>query len=197
MKELATALSKAQSEFTTVPQSGFNPHFKNKFSTFQDHVDAARPILARHGLAISQMPNMMSDGDRFVLTTILMHESGETIVSNQPIFAMKQDAQSMGSAITYAKRYAYGAILGMASGDFEDDGNAATAPSKAAPVAAKTKAPAAKADDWGATNQSIADRVKAAQHVGELMSLYDEVKGQINEDDKALFSQRKTELGKG
>jgi hypothetical protein len=186
MENLAKALAKAQAEFTTVPQSGFNPHFKNKFSTFQDHVDAARPILAKHGLAVSQMPNMMAESDRFVLTTILMHESGESIVSNQPIFSMKQDAQSMGSAITYAKRYAYGAILGMASGDFEDDGNAATAPAK--PTPAKVKA---------TKNQTIADRVNATQHVGELMSLYEEVKGQLGEGDTELFSKRKSELTKG
>jgi hypothetical protein len=186
MENLAKALSKAQAEFTTVPQSGFNPHFKNKFSTFQDHVNAARPILAKHGLSISQMPNLIGESERFVLTTILMHESGESIASNQPIFAMKQDAQSMGSAITYAKRYAYGAVLGMASGDFEDDGNAATAPAKPTPAKAKAT-----------KNQSIADRVNAAQHVGELMSLFEEVKGQITEDDKALFSKRKSELSKG
>ena len=188
MNRLATALSKAQAEFTTVPQSGFNPHFKNKFSTFQDHVDAARPILAKHGLAISQMPNLIAESDRFVLTTILMHESGESIVSNQPIFAMKQDAQSMGSAITYAKRYAYGAILGMASGDFEDDGNAATAPAPAKPTPAPKKAD---------TNQSLAERVNATQHVGELMALYEEVKGKLSESDTALFSARKAELTKG
>jgi len=186
MENLAKALSKAQAEFTTVPQSGFNPHFKNKFSTFQDHVSAARPILAKHGLSISQMPNLIGESERFVLTTILMHESGESIISNQPIFAMKQDAQSMGSAITYAKRYAYGAVLGMASGDFEDDGNAATAPDKPTPAKAKAT-----------KNQSIADRVNAAQHVGELMSLFEEVKGQITEDDKKLFSKRKSELSKG
>lgn len=191
MENLAKALAKAQAEFTTVPQSGFNPHFKNKFSTFQDHVNAARPILAKHGLSISQMPNLLGESERFVLTTILMHESGESIASNQPIFAMKQDAQSMGSAITYAKRYAYGAVLGMASGDFEDDGNAATAPAKAAPdEPTPAKATATK-------NQSIAERVNAAQHVGELMSLFEEVKGQITEDDKKLFSKRKSELSKG
>jgi hypothetical protein len=99
---------------------------------------------------------------------------------------MKQDAQSMGSAITYAKRYAYGAILGMASGDFEDDGNAATAPAKATPAKAKAT-----------KNQTIADRVNATQHVGELMSLYEEVKGQLSENDTELFSKRKTELTKG
>lgn len=184
MKELATALAKAQSEFTTVPQSGFNPHFKNKFSTLEDCINMTRPILARHGLAISQMPNTL-DG-QYVLTTILMHESGESIVSNQPVVSMKNDPQSLGSALSYCRRYSLTGVLSLASGDFEDDGNAATAPAKPTPAKAKAT-----------KNQSIAERVNAAQHVGELMSLFEEVKGQINEGDKALFSQRKSELTKG
>jgi hypothetical protein len=184
MENLAKALSKAQAEFTTVPQSGFNPHFKNKFSTLEDCINMTRPILSKHGLAISQMPNTI-DG-QYVLTTILMHESGESIVSNQPVVSMKQDPQSLGSALSYCRRYSLTGVLSLASGDFEDDGNAATAPAKPTPAKAKAT-----------KNQSIADRVNAAQHVGELMSLFEEVKGQITEDDKALFSKRKSELSKG
>jgi hypothetical protein len=184
MENLAKALSKAQAEFTTVPQSGFNPHFKNKFSTLEDCINMTRPILSKHGLAISQMPNTI-DG-QYVLTTILMHESGESIVSNQPVVSMKQDPQSLGSALSYCRRYSLTGVLSLASGDFEDDGNAATAPAKPTPAKAKAT-----------KNQSIADRVNAAQHVGELMSLFEEVKGQITENDKALFSKRKSELSKG
>ena len=68
----------------------------------------------------------------------------------------------------------------MASGDFEDDGNAATAPAKPTPAKAKAT-----------KNQTIAERVNATQHVGELMSLYEEVKGQLGEGDTELFSKRK------
>jgi len=184
MKELATALAKAQAEFTTVPQSGFNPHFKNKFSTLEDCINMTRPILSKHGLAISQMPNTL-DG-QYVLTTILMHESGESIVSNQPVVSMKQDPQSLGSALSYCRRYSLTGVLSLASGDFEDDGNAATAPAKPTPAKAKAT-----------KNQTIAERVNATQHVGELMSLYEEVKGQLGEGDTELFSKRKSELTKG
>jgi hypothetical protein len=184
MENLAKALAKAQAEFTTVPQSGFNPHFKNKFSTLEDCINMTRPILSKHGLAISQMPNTL-DG-QYVLTTILMHESGESIVSNQPVVSMKQDPQSLGSALSYCRRYSLTGVLSLASGDFEDDGNAATAPAKATPAKAKAT-----------KNQTIADRVNATQHVGELMSLYEEVKGQLSENDTELFSKRKSELTKG
>jgi len=209
MEQLAKALSAAQAEFGTVPQSGKNPFHKSTYSTIEDYVNAAKPILAKHGLSISQAPNLMES--QFVLTTILMHESGEHIVSNQPIFSAKQDAQSMGSAITYARRYAYGAVLGMASGDFDDDGNAAAAkptkqanPPKTQPPA---KPPAPKNPSKagrGATNATIEERVNAAPHLGGLTALYDGLKGEIeamSEDERnevlALFGKRKAELTKG
>lgn len=209
MEQLAKALSAAQAEFGTVPQSGKNPFHKSTYSTIEDYVNAAKPILAKHGLSISQAPNLLET--QFVLTTILMHESGEHIVSNQPIFSAKQDAQSMGSAITYARRYAYGAVLGMASGDFDDDGNAAAAkPTKQAnPPMSQTpaKSPAPKPPSKagrGTPNATIEERVNAAPHLGGLTALYDGMKGEIeamSEDERnevlALFGKRKAELTKG
>ena len=209
MEQLAKALASAQAEFGTVPQSGMNPFHKSKYSTIEDYVNAAKPILAKHGLSISQAPNLM-DG-QFVLTTILMHESGEHLASNQPIFATKQDAQSMGSAITYARRYAYGAVLGMASGDFDDDGNAAAAKSTKQASPPKTQKPAASPapvtpskGERGTTNSTIEERVSAVPHLGGLTALYDGLKGEIEAMDEAkrnevlaLFSKRKTELTKG
>lgn len=210
MEQLAKALSAAQSEFGTVPQSGKNPFHKSTYSTIEDYVNAAKPVMARHGLSISQAPNLVDS--QFVLTTILMHESGEHIVSNQPIFATKQDAQSMGSAITYARRYAYGAVLGMASGDFDDDGNAASQknqqskPSQAAATPARpvNQTATPPTDGRGSTNPTIEERVNAAPHLGGLKTLYEglnkELAAMSEEERKktnALFSKRKAELSKG
>jgi hypothetical protein len=209
MEQLAKALSAAQAEFGTVPQSGKNPFHKSTYSTIEDYVNAAKPVLAKNGLSISQAPNLLEG--QFVLTTILMHESGEHIVSNQPIFAAKQDAQSMGSAITYARRYAYGAVLGMASGDFDDDGNAAADkpnkqanPPKSQSPAKSPAPPSPNKTGQGTPNQTIEERVNAVPHLGGLTALYDGMKGEIEamekaEQDKvlALFKQRKTELTKG
>lgn len=209
MEQLAKALASAQAEFGTVPQSGKNPFHKSTYSTIEDYVNAAKPVLAKNGLSISQAPNLLEG--QFVLTTILMHESGEHIVSNQPIFAAKQDAQSMGSAITYARRYAYGAVLGMASGDFDDDGNAAAAkptqqanPPKSQSPAKSPAPPSPNKTGRGTPNQTIEERVNAVPHLGGLTALYDGMKGEIEamekaEQDKvlALFKQRKTELTKG
>ena len=117
----------------------------------------------------------------------------------------------MGSAITYARRYAYGAVLGMASGDFDDDGNAAAAkPTKQAnppKIQPPAKSPAPKPPSKagrGTPNSTIEERVNATPHLGGLTALYDGLKGEIeamSEDERnevlALFGKRKAELTKG
>jgi hypothetical protein len=201
MENLAKALSAAQGEFSTVPQTGLNPFHKSKYSTIEDYVNSAKPVLAKHGLSISQSPNLV-DG-QFVLTTILMHESGEHIASNQPIFSAKQDAQSMGSAITYARRYAYGAVLGMASGDYDDDGNAATKPEKGASTETPKTPKSSPPKPSGSPNKTIEERVNATPDLAGLNALYTEVKEELQamkkgEQDStvALFAKRKAEIGK-
>lgn len=212
MENLAKSLAAAQAEFGTVPQSGHNPFHKSKYSTLKDCWDTARPVLAKHGLSVVQMPDAGEDG-RMYLTTILLHESGEHLSSRQPVMAAKQDAQSMGSAITYARRYGLTSILGLVSGDEDDDGNAATAvgkptsrsPSKTTQQAAKTPAPVApKSTERGSPNSTIEERINAAPHLGGLTALYDAVKGDIEAMDEAkrnavleLFKKRKAELSKG
>lgn len=202
MKELYTALSKAQAEFPTVAQSGFNPFHKSKYSTLKDCWDAARPVLARHGLSVIQMPDKQ-DGV-FCLVTILAHESGDHLASHQPVMSSKQDAQSFGSALSYARRYGLTAVLGLVSGDEDDDGNAATftKPNKAVPPV-QPNTPAVEAplpQSAGATN-SIAEQVASVQDSDGLVTLYNKIKSSIEamspEERQGaldLFSNRKAEL---
>ncbi len=203
MKELATALSKAQSEFKTVPQSGKNPFHKSTYSTLKDCWDVARPVLARHGLSVLQFPDVLHDNN-FVLRTIVMHESGESIEGVQPVLATKPDAQSMGSALTYARRYGLTAALGLCSGDEDDDGNAATIV-KSSPARAKTAPAPEPLPKQGAGDPDVCDfikdRIDTAPHIGALTALYDTFKYQIeamSEEDKAktlgFFTSRKTQL---
>lgn len=210
MENLAKALSKAQAEFSTVPQSGHNPFHKSKYSTLKDCWDTARPVLAKHGLSVLQMPDTGDDGRMFLLT-ILMHESGEHISARQPVMAAKQDAQSFGSALSYARRYGLTSALGLVSGDEDDDGNAASnKPVKQAtpPMSQKpATSPAPKTPSQGqqgTPNQSIEERVNAAPHLGGLTALYDGVKAEVEAMDEtkrnevlALFGKRKAELTKG
>lgn len=122
INELAAALVAAQSEFTAIPKSSENPFFKSKYAALPDVVQTASPVLAKHGLAVSQFPGFDEHGD--TLTTWLLHTSGQFICESMRLHLTKQDAQGQGSATTYARRYAYMGALGLVA-DEDDDGNAA------------------------------------------------------------------------
>ena len=127
--KLAEALAAAQAEMKPVTRDKENPYFKSKYADLASIVEQTSPILARHGLSIVQLPGFRpaGEGGTEILTTVLMHSSGEWISEQMPLFMSKRDAQGMGSAITYARRYAYGAAVGIVT-DEDDDGNQASQP---------------------------------------------------------------------
>ena len=85
---------------------------------------AASPILSKYGIAVSQLPDF--DGVNDLLTTLVMHESGEWIEAEQRLHLVKSDPQGHGSsAQTYGRRYAYSGGVGIVTEE-DDDGNAAT-----------------------------------------------------------------------
>lgn len=120
--KLAGALSKFQSQLEAVKKDSANPFFKSKYAELSAVWDAIRDPLAANELAVIQEPS--SANGRVVLTTTLLHSSGEYIRSSISFPVTKQDPQGYGSAITYARRYALQAITGIAPED--DDGNAAS-----------------------------------------------------------------------
>ena len=121
--KLSEALSKAQGQFEHAKKGVENTFFKSKYADLASVIDAARDPLSKNGLAVIQLPKVLSDG-KVLLVTMLTHSSGEWVRSEYPISPVKQDPQNMGSALTYARRYAFSAITGIASDD--DDGNAAS-----------------------------------------------------------------------
>lgn len=127
-KEIFAALVKAQAEMPTAPKDGNNPHFRSKYATLQSIAETAKPILKKHGLAITQTFETACDGISIVTT--LVHESGQYISGSLYLKAQKNDPQGYGSAITYGRRYAMAAILGMVA-DEDDDANAASLPPSA------------------------------------------------------------------
>ena len=118
---LATALSLAQGEFDAAVKDTANPFFKSKYADLSSVVEATRPALSKHGLSIIQLPR--SQDGCIQLETILLHKSGEFIGDTLALPVSKQDAQGYGSAMTYARRYGWMAVTGIAPED--DDGNAA------------------------------------------------------------------------
>lgn len=122
VNNLASALAKAQSEMKPAPKNGYNPHFKSHFSTFEDLKEVSHEVLAKHGLAVTQYPDFI-EGTTFLVTK-LKHTSGQEEVSRTPLYLKDQtDIQKFGSAVSYAKRYVYASICGIATSEGDDDGN--------------------------------------------------------------------------
>lgn len=123
LAKLTEALVAAQAEFAPLEKSATNPHFKNKFVPLAEVLSNVLPVLSKHGLAVAQFPT--EQNGNAVLATYLLHTSGEYLAHPMLLNAVKNDPQGMGSAITYARRYALMSILGLV-GDEDDDANAAT-----------------------------------------------------------------------
>ena len=123
---LAGALAKAQLQIEPASKNATNPHFRSHYADLASIWDACRGPLNTNGLSIVQFP---CDGDvgRTGLTTMLIHSSGEWISETVTVRAMKDDPQGLGSALTYLRRYALAAVVGVTATE-DDDGNAASTP---------------------------------------------------------------------
>ncbi len=124
LNELFTSLSKAQGKIQPASKDKSNPFFKSKYADLASVKEACREPLSENGLCVIQMPQQKSDGG-MVLVTILGHCSGQWIQGEMPIEVAKKDPQSLGSAITYFRRYCLSAMVGVAPDD--DDGEKAQA----------------------------------------------------------------------
>lgn len=135
---IGVALAKAQAKMADASKNKTNPHFKNAYADLAAVWDACRAQLTDNGLAVIQPP-VTSSPDGITIITMLIHgTSGEWIRSELVIKPANVGPQQIGSAITYGRRYALAAMVGVAQAD--DDGEAAvgrTAPAQqpAAPAA--------------------------------------------------------------
>ena len=156
LNELAKALSAAQGEFPAIPKSHTGKiqgegkrgayEYTYHYADLADTVAAAQPILTTHGLSVAQFPEYDGVGED-LLTTRVMHESGQWLESSMRLLMAKQDPQGQGSAVTYARRYSYCAALGIVA-DEDDDGAAASQPA-AKPRTIRQPPTAPQADENG------------------------------------------------
>ena len=115
------ALAKAQADIEVAAHNSSNPYFKSRYSDLNAVVKASRPALTKNGLAVIQ--RVMANGDgRMYLYTRLCHTSGQWIESKMPLNPPRQDIQTLGSYITYSKRYMYAAVCGVVAAEEDDDG---------------------------------------------------------------------------
>jgi hypothetical protein len=124
LNAIAKALAAAQADMANPRFDSQNPHFRNSFASLASVRNAVVPVLAKHGICMTQNLETVEKG--IACTTILTHESGQQMAFGPLVMpASKPDSQGLGSAATYARRYALMAVCGVV-GDEDDDANSAT-----------------------------------------------------------------------
>jgi len=166
ISKIAVALVAAQRDMKTIAKDSQNPHYKSRYASLDGIVEAIRPVLAAHKLAVVQGacdPILDADGAvaGFTVETMLIHESGEWLSNAAVMPLTKNDAQGAGGAMTYGRRYGLSALLSLATDD-DDDGHTASTPratggstsasrSRSDPVAATPAASGVKVMPFGKT----------------------------------------------
>lgn len=121
IQNLAKALLVFNTKVNKIKKDASNPFFNSKYASLSNIQEEIAMPLAESGLVLTQFPTETNG-----LTTLLIHaESGEYLQSNYIMQPVKNDPQSLGSAITYQKRYSICAVLGLNIDD-DDDGNKAS-----------------------------------------------------------------------
>lgn len=124
MKNLLKALHKFSTSVTPITKDANNPYFKSKYASLEHIQEHIKSALLDSGLVVVQK-NIILDNCLYVETKVIHVDSGESEVSIFPVVVAKQDAQSYGSAVSYAKRYSLTGLLNLTIQDSDDDGNAA------------------------------------------------------------------------
>lgn len=137
--KLFTALAKAQGDFKEPTKDAQNPHFNSSFASLHSLREAAKPALAANSLSITQHP-VSYPGAVVGVVTILAHTSGQWMSSEFRIKSRDETAQPMGGSVTYARRYAYASILGLAAVE-DDDGNSNSKPNHQLPAKSYDQGP--------------------------------------------------------
>lgn len=168
---LFAALASAQTEVENATKGSINPHFKSRYADLAEVLNTVRPVFGKHGLAIIQ--SVQTDGRVVSVTTTLGHKEGGFVSSTTACLAAKEDAQGIGAAATYLRRYGLAAMCGVAQED--DDGNAASQrPAKAATESQKA-----------APNQALVDATEAAQKGTEALKAWF---GGLTKSERELLS---------
>ena len=180
IKEIALALSKLQGEIinATKDKKGYN----YTYADLAQVLEISRPLMAKYEMSITQLPTTKSEG-KIGLTTILMHSSGQFIESfyELPIEAAAKmsTAQACGSVITYMRRYALAAVLGITQTD--DD----------AQMQVVKKAQASIDEE---TLKDTIKNLKSAQTFDELMDMHRNLDVALRAPCQTAFSKRRKEL---
>ena len=131
--ELFASLTAAQSEIENATKNANNPFHKSKYADLNEVLSVVKPVFVKHKLFFAQLPSF--DGALASITTLISNDKGAYISGTSSCTPAKSDAQGIGSASTYLRRYALAGIAGIYQED--DDGESAKHDRKPAPVAQK------------------------------------------------------------
>lgn len=153
---LSLGMALAQGDMKPAIKDATNPHFKSKYADLSSIFEAIRAPFAKHGLSVWQELGNAEGGVQ--VTTRVVHKSGQWVEFG-PLYvpAGKQDAQGLGSAATYARRYGLASALGVCA-DEDDDGNAASSGNGNGRLPAQPKAP--EPASWAITGKTPEDFAK-------------------------------------
>lgn len=167
LSHFAPAFVQVQMKLRPVIKRSENLHFKSTFANLGDILEEAIPVLGDHGFGLAQFPTTDERGG-LALLSMLIHESGQYVAATMPLMVVKQDPQGEGSAISYGRRYAACAILGIRTAD--DDGNEASGRAER-PARQERQAPReqskeqklgwADADSCKAAHDAVAAQIKS------------------------------------
>jgi len=194
IKNLVSALNKAQQEFDPVIFDSVNPFYKSKYASLTAVFDATREALLNNGLTITQPA--VSDENGVGVTTLLFHSSGEYIESTVtvPIGESANPAQEAGKDITYLRRYSLASMLGLTAEE-DTDGNKGTQSSTKPTKTAKVED--SKQENW--TSEQIAMLVelypdKHVKNIVSTMNLSEKLTNETSQKDlKKWFEVYATE----
>ena len=133
---LALALCLAQADIKDAKTNKKNAFIGNSYADLTAVWQACRKALTDHDLAVVQ--RFKTEEGELILETLLIHTSGESISSELPLMNVK-DWHSLGSGITYARRYSLCSLVGIAPDGEDDDGSAAQEDAKKSPTAGSRK----------------------------------------------------------
>jgi hypothetical protein len=191
---LSAAMAAAQGEMKPAIKDATNPHFKSKYADLSSVFEAVRGPFAKHGLSVWQELGNADGG--VTVSTRVVHKTGQWVEFG-PLYvpAGKQDAQGLGSAATYARRYGLASALGVCA-DEDDDGHAAASGNGGGRLPAQPAAPAPKSADvpWTikATSpedfaKKFVERMAKAPDVQAATKLHDDNDANLKSLSKELY----------
>jgi hypothetical protein len=169
IKEISAALLKAQMAIKAAIKDSTNPHFRSKYADLSSVIEAVKEPLNKNSITFIQPVSFDEHG--VLVETVLLHTSGEWISGTLAIPVSKQDAQGVGSAISYGRRYGLQAMCGVPAED--DDGNAATASTAASKITPVAGSLAALSSEDQAKAKQVANSVVDLWNEGKELAAYE------------------------